>query len=62
MRHNTERPITCTEGTNILIGNDPEKIQEAIRKVLNGEVNEGRVPEKWDGKASARIVEVLLTQ
>ena len=60
LRRNTERPITCSEGTNILIGNDPRKIRETARKVLAGEVKRGRIPEKWDGKAAQRIVEVLL--
>ena len=26
LRHNTERPITCTEGTNQLVGNDKDRI------------------------------------
>jgi UDP-N-acetylglucosamine 2-epimerase (non-hydrolysing) len=60
LRHNTERPITCTEGTNILIGNDPQKIRETVRRVLNGEIKGGRVPEKWDGKAAERIVLALI--
>lgn len=62
MRHNTERPITCTEGTNMLIGSDPQRIREAAKAVLSGEVKGSRVPEKWDGRAAERIVEVLLQQ
>jgi UDP-N-acetylglucosamine 2-epimerase (non-hydrolysing) len=60
LRHNTERPITCTEGTNILIGNDPQKIRETVRSVLRGEIKGGSVPEKWDGKAAERIVLALI--
>jgi len=41
LRHNTERPITCTEGTNLLVGNHPDKIREAARKVLSGEIKGG---------------------
>lgn len=60
MRHNTERPITCEEGTNQLVGNDPMAIRAAIQRVLRGDFKTGRCPEKWDGKAAERIVRVLL--
>jgi UDP-N-acetylglucosamine 2-epimerase (non-hydrolysing) len=62
LRHNTERPITCEEGTNQLVGNDKYKILEAAGGVLDREFPDGRVPEKWDGKASERIVEILLKE
>jgi len=60
LRHNTERPITCTQGTNQLVGNRQERILEAAWRVLTGEVAAGQVPEKWDGRAAERIIEVLL--
>jgi UDP-N-acetylglucosamine 2-epimerase (non-hydrolysing) len=60
LRFNTERPITCLEGTNCLVGNEPEKILEAARKVINGGAVTGKIPEKWDGRAAERIVKVLL--
>jgi UDP-N-acetylglucosamine 2-epimerase (non-hydrolysing) len=62
IRPNTERPITCTEGTNVLVGNDPQKVLEAAAAILHGPSLQGRVPAKWDGKAAERIVEVLLQQ
>ena len=61
LRNNTERPITCTEGTNILVGTDPQRIRETVLSVLAGEIGRGRVPDKWDGKAAERIVEGLLS-
>jgi UDP-N-acetylglucosamine 2-epimerase (non-hydrolysing) len=60
IRPNTERPITCSEGTNVLVGNDPQKVLAAVDRILQGPTLAGRIPEKWDGKASQRIVEVLL--
>jgi len=60
LRHNTERPITCEVGTNILVGNDPAAIFAAARSVLAGQAVSGRVPELWDGRAAERIVAVLL--
>lgn len=59
LRHNTERPITCSEGTNTLVGNDKNRILEAARTVLDGETRAASVPEKWDGHAAERIVEIL---
>src|SRR5437016_9108721 len=60
LRSNTERPITCEEGTNQLVGNDKVRILKAARRVLDGPPpSAGRVPEKWDGKAAERIVQVL---
>lgn len=60
MRHNTERPITCEVGTNVIVGNDPEKILLAARRVMSGEWRRGEIPEKWDGHAAERIVAWLL--
>ena len=59
MRENTERPITVEQGTNILVGNDPEKIERAAQDVLAGRTRPGRIPELWDGHAAERIVAVL---
>ncbi len=62
LRDNTERPITCTQGTNELVGNDKERILDAANRVLLGDIAAGRVPEKWDGKTADRIVGVLIEQ
>jgi len=60
LRSNTERPVTCQDGTNVIVGWDPQAIREAAYAVLGGRVPKGRIPEKWDGKAAERIVSVLL--
>jgi len=60
LRENTERPITVTEGTNQIVGQDPEKILAAARKILAGTTKAGRIPKLWDGRAAERIVEILL--
>ncbi len=60
LRENTERPITITEGTNQLVGQDPVKIVSAARDILAGKTKKGQIPRLWDGNASERIVEILL--
>lgn len=60
LRDNTERPITCMEGTNVLVGSSKEAILEAVGRVIEGKRGVGKCPEKWDGKAAERIVEFLI--
>ncbi len=60
LRDNTERPITVSEGTNQVVGSDPQKILRAAEEILAGGGKKGRVPALWDGKAAGRIVQVLL--
>ncbi len=62
MRANTERPITVSEGTSTLIGQDVDLLEKQLEIVLNGTYKQGRCPQLWDGKASERIVEVLLAE
>lgn len=61
LRHNTERPITVTEGTNRLVGNDTAKILGAAEEILQGKMGKASVPEYWDGRAAQRIIDVLKT-
>jgi UDP-N-acetylglucosamine 2-epimerase (non-hydrolysing) len=60
LRDNTERPETCTVGTNMLIGTKPEAIKPALDKLFAGEWKQGAIPALWDGQTSERIVESLL--
>lgn len=59
LRDNTERPETCTVGTNELIGTDPAAIKPALDKLFAGEWKKGAIPELWDGRAAERIVRIL---
>ena len=60
LRENTERPVTINVGTNTLVGLDTEKIVENANDILDGRGKKGGIPPLWDGKASERIVKVLL--
>ena len=59
LRDNTERPETCTVGTNELIGTNPAAVKPALDKLYAGEWKKGAIPELWDGHAAERIVEIL---
>lgn len=59
LRENTERPITVSEGTNVIVGNSPSEILEEAEKILKGKGKKGKKPELWDGKASERIVDII---
>ena len=62
LRENTERPITVTQGTNQIVGQDPRKILAATRDILGGKIQKGRIPDLWDGHAAERIVKILLSE
>lgn len=59
LRENTERPITITAGTNVLIGRDWKMLREEFAKALNGHRKQSRQIPLWDGHASDRIAEIL---
>ncbi len=59
LRDNTERPVTVTEGTNQVVGTDPERILAAARSALSAGPPRGRIPALWDGRAGERAAEVV---
>jgi UDP-N-acetylglucosamine 2-epimerase (non-hydrolysing) len=59
MRTNTERPVTVTAGTNILIGDDRKKLIAEVRNILDGHAKKGITPPLWDGHAGKRIADIL---
>jgi len=62
LRDNTERPETCTIGTNELIGTDPAAIKPALDMLFAGQWKKGAIPPLWDGHAAERIVAILAEQ
>jgi UDP-N-acetylglucosamine 2-epimerase (non-hydrolysing) len=59
LRPNTERPITCTEGTNTLIPFELETIKSYLNEIEMGTYKKGNIPKFWDGKATERIFEQI---
>ena len=59
VRSNTERPITVTMGSNILVGQDSRKLAVELSAILEGRAKRGSVPPLWDGRTGERIADVL---
>jgi UDP-N-acetylglucosamine 2-epimerase (non-hydrolysing) len=62
LRENTERPITVAVGANQVVGNKPAAIIEAVQTRLSQSQTPFQPPEKWNGLAARRIVEILITR
>ncbi len=61
LRENTERPITVTLGTNLLIGRDLEKMKQEVRQILGGKKKIATPIPLWDGHAADRIARIVLS-
>lgn len=60
LRDNTERPETIIEGTNELLGTNPEAIKPAMEMLFSGNWKQGKTPHLWDGNTATRIVDNIL--
>jgi UDP-N-acetylglucosamine 2-epimerase (non-hydrolysing) len=61
LRTSTERPETCSMGTNELLGADPAALAHALEILFSNQWKKGSIPPLWDGKAAERIVQELST-
>jgi len=59
LRENTERPITTTHGSNVVVGTETRRIVDAARTAIETSRAESRRPPLWDGHAAERIAQVL---
>ena len=59
VRPNTERPITCTHGTNRLVQAQRDAILAAAERGLARRSPARPVIERWDGQAAQRIAQVV---
>jgi UDP-N-acetylglucosamine 2-epimerase (non-hydrolysing) len=60
LRANSERPITCTVGTNTLLGLEPDRILDLPDLLHGARSRTTDIPEGWDGHTARRIVDVLV--
>lgn len=59
LRENTERPITVSQGTNVLVGHDMQALRQASARALAGASARPEPPPLWDGHAGERIAAIL---
>ena len=59
LRHNTERPITVSLGTNVIVGQDRNKLGSELLRIVDGKAKKGTIPPLWDGHAGKRIADIL---
>ena len=58
----TEHIETVKIGTNVLVGEDPEKLSKAVEDMAKGQWKQAGIPERWDGRSGERVVSILLEQ
>lgn len=59
IRENTERPITVSLGSNVIVGTDIDKLLHFSEQAISGNWKHAEIPEMWDGKTAERVIEVL---
>jgi UDP-N-acetylglucosamine 2-epimerase (non-hydrolysing) len=61
LRSSTERPLTVSMGTNVLVGQNLALLNAELAKILEGKAKTGSIPPLWDGHAGERIAEHIRT-
>ena len=57
----TEHQETVTVGSNVLVGEDPERLREAVAEMVGGTWKHCALPDRWDGRTADRILQILLS-
>ncbi len=56
----TEHIETVKQGTNVLVGEDADKLRECLQQLLRGQWKTATLPDRWDGRTAERIVRILM--
>lgn len=56
----TEHIETVKQGTNVLVGEDPEKLAAATADMVKGSWKPSSIPDRWDGRVAERIVQTIV--
>lgn len=57
----TEHQETVNVGSNVLVGEDAEKLRSEVAKMVAGEWKKCALPDRWDGRTADRIVQIILS-
>ena len=55
----TEHSETVKQGTNVLVGEDANKLRESLTDLVAGRWKSSSLPDRWDGRTAERIVKIL---
>ena len=55
----TEHQETVKQGTNVLVGEDAERLASEVGRMLSDDWVTGQLPDRWDGRTAERIVSML---
>ena len=56
----TEHIETVKQGSNVLVGEDAEKLRDALDTLMAGKWKSCSLPDRWDGRTAERIVQTIL--
>lgn len=56
----TEHIETVKCGSNVLVGENPEKLADAVSDIVKGQWKKCSLPDRWDGRTAERIIQILL--
>ena len=56
----TEHQETISVGSNVLVGEDPQRLAEEVSHMVKGEWKKCALPDRWDGRTAERIVQILM--
>ena len=56
----TEHSETVKLGTNVLVGEDADKLRSALKEMVSGQWKASSLPDRWDGRTAERIVQILM--
>lgn len=59
LRSNTEWPVTVQLGSNVLVGNDRQRLRQELLRIREGRVREASIPPLWDGHTGQRIAKIV---
>ncbi len=57
----TEHQETVSVGSNVLVGEDADRLREEVKRMVSGEWKKCALPDRWDGRTAERILRILLT-
>lgn len=58
----TEHIETVNQGSNVLVGESPERLEQAVSNMVAGRWKTCSLPDRWDGRTAERIVRILMQQ